>query len=92
MGCYLHGFLRLPDRFYNSFYLYRAVCFIWNGKPGVAGSTVIWGDMTTNIMAGSVWSNIYRVNAPNGGTTRPVMKITANTPGLTLKTTRNILD
>ena len=59
------------------------VC-IWNGKPGVAGSTVIWGDMTTNILASSVWSNIYRVNAPNGGTTRPVMKLTANTPGLTL--------
>ena len=34
---------------------------IWNGNPNDAGSSVVWGDLTTNILASSIWSGIYRV-------------------------------
>ena len=58
---------------------------IWNGEPGTAGASVIWGDQTTNLMASTTWSNIYRNNnGPGGSTNRPVMKIVASTPGLSL--------
>ncbi|MFC2101633.1 carboxypeptidase regulatory-like domain-containing protein [Bacteroidota bacterium] len=58
---------------------------IWNGEPGTAGATVIWGDRTTNRMASTVWSNIYRnSDGPGGATNRPIMKVVASTPGLTL--------
>ena len=57
---------------------------IWNGKPGDFGSAVVWGDFVTNVMASASFSNIYRVQAPNGGVLRPIMKVVANTPGLSL--------
>ncbi len=57
---------------------------ILNGVPGAPGTTVVWGDTTTNRMSSTSWTNIYRTNAVNGGTTRPIMKIVVNTPGLTL--------
>ncbi|MEI7980640.1 MAG: T9SS type A sorting domain-containing protein, partial [Bacteroidota bacterium] len=58
---------------------------IWNGQPGVSGSSVVWGDLTTNRVSGSSFSNIYRVTTPGGTqTNRPVMKITAATSGLIL--------
>jgi len=62
---------------------------IWNGRPGDAGSTVVFGDMTTNVLASSVFSNIYRIfattNTQGGvqtvpGTTRPIQEITLNAP------------
>jgi len=62
----------------------KAVLRIWNGQPGTAGATVVWGDTTTNRMSAGVYSNINRVSAPNGGTARAIWKITASTPGLTL--------
>ena len=34
---------------------------IWNGVPGAGGSSVVFGDTTTNRLAGSSFSNIYRV-------------------------------
>ena len=34
---------------------------IWNGPPGQPGSIVVFGDTTTNRLAGSSFSNIYRV-------------------------------
>ena len=50
---------------------------IWNGKPGQAGSTVIWGNLTTNVLATTSFSGIYR--APSAcNTNRPVMKLEAN--------------
>ncbi len=59
-------------------------CRIWNGDP-TAGGTVIWGDLVTNRMTSTAWANIYRNNnGPGGATDRPVMRITAETPGLTL--------
>ncbi len=55
---------------------------IWSGKPGVAGSTVVWGDMTTNRLGTTNFANVYRVLAANGGVARPIMKVVASTPGL----------
>lgn len=57
---------------------------VWNGKPGVAGSVVIWGNFSTNYLSSTTFANIYRVLSANGGVARPVMKVVANTPGLTL--------
>jgi hypothetical protein len=59
---------------------------IWNGKPGVIGSAVVWGDMTTNRLGAASFSNVYRTVAVNGGTARPIMKVVANTPALSLAT------
>jgi len=56
---------------------------IWDGEPGVTGSTVIWGDMTTNILTASRWSNCYRGN-DLVGTTRPIMRLVAVPTGLSL--------
>ena len=56
---------------------------IWNGVPGATGSSIIWGDLTTNLMASTNWTNIYRTGTTTS-TTRPIMKIVANTAGLSL--------
>lgn len=51
---------------------------IWDGRPGDAGSNVIFGDTTTNRLASSVLSNMYRIfnsttPAPSApGTTRRI--------------------
>jgi hypothetical protein len=46
---------------------------IWDGPPN-AGGTVVWGDLTTNRLAGTGWSNIYRVTDTTlTSTNRPVM-------------------
>ncbi|KAF5045502.1 hypothetical protein DSECCO2_480580 [anaerobic digester metagenome] len=59
-------------------------CRVWDGSPS-AGGTIIWGDLTTNRMISTEWSNIYRNNnGPGGSTDRPVMRIVAETPGLAL--------
>jgi hypothetical protein len=34
---------------------------IWNGSPDALGSSVIWGDLTTNRLGATSWANIYRV-------------------------------
>jgi hypothetical protein len=41
---------------------------IWDGVPGDPGSTVVFGDETTNIMSNSVNSNILRVTEATTGT------------------------
>ena len=56
---------------------------VWNGNPSTTG-TVIWGDLTTNRMASTAWTNCYRTVTAGGGTTRPIFKIVCNLPGLTL--------
>ena len=53
---------------------------IWNGVPGVG--SVVFGDTTTNRLAGSSFSNIYRVtDTALTGSTRPIMAnvVTVNT-------------
>lgn len=57
---------------------------IWNGMPGQTGSSVVWGDLITNRISSTSFTNIYRTNYVNGGVSRPIMKIIANTAGLTL--------
>lgn len=54
---------------------------IWNGRPGDAGSTVVAGDRTTNVLTATTFSNVYRVPAAaanptaTSGTTRPIMAL-----------------
>ncbi|GIK57656.1 MAG: S8 family serine peptidase [Chloroflexi bacterium] len=52
---------------------------IWDGPPNDAGSSVIFGDTTTNRMSSTTWANIYRVTETTTGanTDRPVMVSTA---------------
>jgi hypothetical protein len=57
---------------------------LWKGKPDSTGSTILWGDTTTNLLTSSYWSGIYRAQASGGGTTRPIMKNVCTTPSLTL--------
>jgi hypothetical protein len=56
---------------------------IYNGDPS-AGGTVVWGDMTTNKMTATSWSNIYRTLAVGGATDRPIMKVEGAITGLHL--------
>jgi len=56
---------------------------IWDGEPGTAGATVIWGDATTNIMQSTFWSNCYR-GSNLTATDRPIMHNTAGTTALSL--------
>jgi len=51
---------------------------IWDGQPG-AGGSVICGDMLTNMLIDTVWSNIYRVlDTALTDTQRPVMEDTVS--------------
>lgn len=56
---------------------------IYNGDPSTTGS-VIWGDLTTNRMTATSWSNIYRTELVGGNSTRPIMKVEAAISGLHL--------
>jgi hypothetical protein len=48
---------------------------IWDGPPGDVGSSVVWGDTTTNRLVSSGWSNIYRVlESGLTNTNRPIME------------------
>lgn len=55
---------------------------IWNGPPGQAGSSIVFGDTSTNRLAGSSFSNIYRVlDTGLTDNQRPIMAnvVTVNT-------------
>jgi len=56
---------------------------IWDGVPGAPGSTVVWGDLTTNRMTSTRYTNTYR-GVDFASTTRPIMVAVCNTPALTL--------
>lgn len=61
---------------------------IWNGRPGDAGSTIVFGDTTTNRFGSSVDSSLFRIfstvvgagaNPPTAaGTTRRIWQTTLN--------------
>ncbi len=56
---------------------------IWNGPPNVGGSAVVFGDTTTNRLSSTAFTNIFRVTETTiGGSTRPIMAVTAS--GLTI--------
>ena len=48
---------------------------IWDGPPAQPGSTVVFGDTTTNLLTNTLWSGIYRVTETTTGTAtnRPIM-------------------
>ncbi len=49
---------------------------IWDGRPGDVGSSVVFGDTTTNRLLSSSFSGIYRVRETTLGTTnRPIMEL-----------------
>jgi len=51
---------------------------IWNGTPGEGGS-VVWGDMTTNLLTSSTFSNIFRVTSTTlTNNQRPIMSLVAS--------------
>jgi len=51
---------------------------IWDGPPNDPASTVVWGDTTTNVLATTTWSNIYRTTDTTLTTTnRPIMTAVA---------------
>ncbi|MCK9448199.1 MAG: choice-of-anchor J domain-containing protein [Bacteroidales bacterium] len=57
---------------------------IWDAAPD-AGGQVIWGDLTTNLMTSTAWTNAYRTNETAlTNTDRPIMQIVCATPGLEL--------
>ncbi len=57
---------------------------IWDGPPDDPGSSVIFGDLTTNRLVNTTWSNIYRVlDTGLLDTQRPIMADTCSA-GVTL--------
>lgn len=59
---------------------------IWDTVPDAVGSSVVYGDTTTNRMTRSVWSGAYRITeTTTGNSTRPIMRNVCTTPGLTLQ-------
>ena len=51
---------------------------IWSGRPGDPGSTVVFGDTTTNLISGSAWTGCYRARESDpGDTTRPIFWVEA---------------
>ncbi len=64
---------------------------VWNGRPGDVGSSVIFGNTTTNRLLSSTFADMYRLfnstTPPPGttvGTTRPIFKNTVDVTGLNL--------
>ena len=49
---------------------------VWDGPPGDPNSNVIFGDESTNRLISSTWTNLYRVDETNSGssTLRPIMQ------------------
>lgn len=56
---------------------------IWNGNPA-SGGQIVWGNMTTNRISSTAWTNAYRMSETSTNTNRPVMSVTCATPGLQL--------
>ncbi|MBP9109482.1 MAG: hypothetical protein KBF83_07990 [Pyrinomonadaceae bacterium] len=55
---------------------------IWNGRPGDAGSTIVFGDATTNRMASSVDTTYFRI-------LNTAVPVTGTPPGTTRRIWRN---
>jgi hypothetical protein len=54
---------------------------IWNGQPGAAGSSVVFGDTTTNRFASVMFTSVYRIgnsNVFNEETDIPVFRVALN--------------
>ena len=58
---------------------------IWDSIPDVAGSTIVYGDTTTNALTRTTWSGVYRITeTTTGNTARPIMRNVCTVPGITL--------
>lgn len=58
---------------------------IWNQQPNAGNVGIVWGDTTTNLLASTTFSNIYRSIETNFlDANRPIMEVVANTPALNL--------
>jgi hypothetical protein len=56
---------------------------IWDSIPDAVGSSVVYGDTTTNRMTRTAWSGVYRITeTTTGNSTRPIMRNVCSTPGL----------
>lgn len=55
---------------------------IWNGRPGSAGASVIWGDTTTNRLVNAQFAGVFRVGQSGSdcGVDRPVYGLTCAIP------------
>lgn len=51
---------------------------IWDGVPGATGSNVVAGDLTTNILQTTTFTNLYRTGRGSASTTRPIMALALN--------------
>lgn len=52
---------------------------IWDGSPDDPASSVVWGDLTTNRLSATSWTNIYRVaDTSQSDTQRPIMRAVAS--------------
>lgn len=53
---------------------------IWDGPPAASGSTVVWGNLATNILTDTAWANIYRTAEAfePTNTDRPIMASTVS--------------
>lgn len=53
---------------------------IWDGPPAGPGSTVVWGNLATNVLAETAWANLYRTAQAfePTNTERPVMANTVS--------------
>lgn len=59
---------------------------IWDGDPRDAESSIIWGDHTTNLLVGQVWSGVNRVEEDDlSDPFRPIMTLELETPDLVLQ-------
>ena len=58
---------------------------IFNGNP-MSGGTAVWGDMSTNIMSSTAFTNCYRGSDGEAtATTRPIMGVTASGLNISLE-------
>lgn len=58
---------------------------IWDGVPGAAGSNVVWGDTTTNVMSATAFSDILRVsNTTTGNSNLRQIAVSTVNVGITL--------
>lgn len=58
---------------------------VWDGDPSAGGSSVIWGDLTTNILDNATATNAFRqLESAPGNMDREIQRVTATTAGLSL--------
>lgn len=58
---------------------------VWDDDPSGGGASVIWGDLTTNILDDAVATDAFRqLESAPGDTSREIQRVTANTTGLNL--------